>query len=107
MIDAKPQREFKVTSDDDLFHINMYSECGEVICSACYMKDKYGNAIVIQLDTPEQHRGNGYATSLLVNIHDREGGRPIRVISTDHARGFYNKLGYKEITPYIFESNEN
>jgi len=107
MSNLQLQNQFNVTSEDDIFYINMYGDCGEVICSGCYMKDKSGNAVVIQLDTPEEYRGNGYATRLLADICQREGGKPIRVISNDNARGFYNKLGYKEISPYVFQSNEN
>ena len=91
-----------LTQDDELFYISL-SVDGSEVCTACYMMDKAGRVVIIQLDTPVEHRGNGYATSLLEEIQQREDSGPIRVISTSHAVGFYQKLGYTEVSPFIFQ----
>ena len=94
----------RVTEEDDLFYITMSVGADEVR-TACYMRDKAQRVVIIQLDTPVEHRGNGYATALLERIQSQEGTSPIRVISTSHAVGFYNKLGYTEVSPYIYQNS--
>jgi hypothetical protein len=99
-----PKADVHLTEDDDLFYISM-SVDGSEVCTACYMRDKAQRVVIIQLDTPVEHRGNGYATALLERIESLEGAGPIRVISTSHAVGFYNKLGYTEVSPFVFQSS--
>ena len=99
MIEAITAPTTQITEEDGLFYISMTVDADEV-CAACYMLDKAQNVVVIQLDTPVEHRGNGYATALL------EGLQSHRVISTSHAVGFYRKLGYTEVSQYIFQSRQ-
>ena len=75
---------------------------GTIVCSALMMLDKQGNAVVIQLDTPKEHRGNGYAKEMLRLIGTRDTDKELRVISTSTALGYYRKLGYTELCPHIF-----
>ena len=105
MIEAIAAPSTQVTEEDGLFYIAMSVGADEV-CTACYMCDKAQRVVIIQLDTPVEHRGNGYATALLESIQRREKTGPIRVISTSHAVGFYRKLGYTEVSPYIFQSRQ-
>jgi len=104
MIEAIAAPSTQVTEEDGLFYISMSVGADEV-CTACYMRDKAQRVVIIQLDTPVEYRGNGYATALLESIQRREKTGPIRVISTSHAVGFYNKLGYIEVSPYVFQSS--
>ena len=104
MIEAIAAPSTQTTDEDGLFYITMSVGADEV-CTACYMRDKAQRVVIIQLDTPVEHRGNGYATALLEDIQSREGTSPIRVISTSHAVGFYNKLGYTEVSPFIFQNS--
>ena len=97
-----PKVDFHLTQDEELFYISMTDADGSEICSACYMKDKAQRVVIIQLDTPVEHRGNGYATALLEEIQNIEEAGPIRVISTSHAVGFYRKLGYTEVSQFNF-----
>ena len=99
---ALPKADVHLTEEDELFYIGL-SVDGDEVCSACYMKDKAQRVVIIQLDTPVEYRGNGYATTLLEEIQQREESGPIRVISTSHAVGFYRKLGYTEVSPYVFQ----
>ena len=77
---------------------------GQVVCTAEIMKDKKGNAVVVQLDTPAEHRGHGYARHMLSQIGTQDTNKELRVISTEHALGYYKKLGYTEIAPHIFST---
>ena len=103
MIEAITAPSTQVTEEDGLFYIAM-SVGSDEVCTACYIYDKARRVVIIQLDTPVEHRGNGYATALLERIESLEGAGPIRVISTSHAVGFYNKLGYTEVSPFVFQS---
>ena len=87
--------------EDGLFYATMLEEDHEV-CQACYMRDKTDRVVVIQLDTPVEYRGNGYARSLLDSIQRQE-ETSIRVISTDHTVNYYKKLGYTQVSEYIFQ----
>ena len=104
MIEAITAPSTQVTEEDGLFYITMSVGADEV-CTACYIYDKARRVVIIQLDTPVEHRGNGYATALLERIESLEEAGPIRVISTSHAVGFYNKLGYTEVSPFVFQSS--
>jgi histone acetyltransferase (RNA polymerase elongator complex component) len=75
---------------------------GTVVCTALMMLDKQGNAVVVQLDTPKEHRGNGYAKEMLRLIGTRDTDKELRVISTVTALGYYRMLGYEEIAPHVF-----
>ena len=97
-----PNVDVHLTQDEELFYISL-SVGSDEVCTACYMRDKAQRVVIIQLDTPVEHRGNGYATALLEEIQQREDSGPIRVISTSHAVGFYQKLGYTEVSPFIFQ----
>lgn len=103
MIEAITAPSTQVTEEDGLFYITMSVGADEV-CTACYIYDKALRVVIIQLDTPVEHRGNGYATALLERIESLEEAGPIRVISTSHAVSFYNKLGYTEVSPFVFQS---
>ena len=103
MIEAITAPSTQVTEEDGLFYIAM-SVGSDEVCTACYMRDKAQRVVMIQLDTPAEHRGNGYATALLERIESLEEAGPIRVISTSNAVGFYNKLGYTEVSPFVFQS---
>ena len=78
---------------------------GFKVCKASFMRDSKGNAIVVDLDTPEFCRGRGFARELLSQMRKRETTKSLRVISNDHARSYYEKLGYTEIAPNIFQAN--
>ena len=104
MIEATAAPTTQITEEDGLSYISMSVGADEV-CTACYMRDKAQRVVIIQLDTPVEHRGNGYATALLERIQSLEEAGPIRVISTSHATGFYNKLGYIEVSPFVFQSS--
>ena len=93
----------QITQDEDLFYVTMTNESNDQVCSACYMRDKAQRLVIIQLDTPLEYRGNGYATALLERLQSQEGTSAIRVISTSAALGFYQKLGYTQVSPYIFQ----
>jgi hypothetical protein len=77
---------------------------GTVVCTALMMLDKQGNAVVIQLDTPKEHRGNGYAKEMLRCIGTQDTDKELRVISTSTALGYYRMLGYNEIAPHVFSA---
>jgi histone acetyltransferase (RNA polymerase elongator complex component) len=68
------------------------------------MHDEHGNAIVIQLDTPKVYRGLGYARKLLAQIHMQETSGNLMVFANAHAAPYYEKLGYTEVAPYVFQA---
>ena len=74
------------------------------VCTASFTRDRTDRVVVIQIDTLEEHRGKGYARRLLSNIREGE-KQPIHVVSTSHAVGFYKKIGYTQVAPFIFQSN--
>ena len=76
---------------------------GVTVCELSYIRDRTGRVVVMELNTPEEYRGNGYARQLLSDMQ-REEQQPIRVVSTHHAVGYYHKLGYVEVAPYVFEA---
>jgi GNAT superfamily N-acetyltransferase len=80
---------------------------GLEVCKAEIMLDKDGNAVVIQLDTPAEHRGKGYARQMLELIGTQDTDKELRVISTEPALGYYRKLRYTEIAPHIFATTFN
>ena len=88
---------YSITKEDELYHITK----GDM-CSAMYMEPD-GKIVVIQLDTPKEHRGRGYARELLEELRDKS-NCPIRVISTETAGGYYHKLNYTQVAPNVFES---
>ena len=75
---------------------------GECVCRAEFMHDHHGNAVVVELETPEFYRGFGYARQLLSEIGRRETKGQLRVISNEKARSYYKKLGFTEIAPSIY-----
>ncbi len=75
---------------------------GVTVCELSYIRDRDNRVVVMELNTPTQYRGKGYARQLLTDIQRGE-SQPIRVVSTDHAVGYYHKLGYVEVAPYVFE----
>ena len=88
---------YHITKEDELYYITR----GDM-CSAMYIVVK-GQIVVIQLDTPKEHRGRGYARELLEELRDKS-NCPIRVISTETAVGYYHKLNYTQVAPNVFES---
>ncbi len=74
------------------------------VCSASFIRDRTGRIVVMQIDTHKEHRRKGYARTLLSNIREGE-KQPIHVVSTSHAVGFYKKIGYTQVAPFIFQSN--
>lgn len=79
-------------------------EAGAVLCSAEIMHDEHGNAVVIELETPVEHRSMGHARHLLEQIKLRETRAELRVISNENARPYYEKLGFVEIAPNIYQA---
>mgnify|MGYP001626578409 CR=1 FL=1 len=77
-------------------------ENGITVCELSYIRDSNDRVVVMELNTPLEYRGKGYARQLLSDIQRGE-QQPIRVVSTDHAVGYYRKLGYVEVAPYVFE----
>ncbi len=104
MIEAITAPRITTTQDEELFYVSLTNQDGEEVCTSSYMRDKADRVVIIQLDTPVEHRGKGNATALLEAIQRQEGASPIRVISTSHALGFYRKLGYTEVSPFIFQN---
>lgn len=99
---------FKTTTernDNGLFDRWLIDEAGNKVCTAEIMKDKAGNAVVIQLDTPVEYRGRGYARKMLEAIGTTDTKKELRVISTETALGYYRKIGYTEIAPHIFSTS--
>ena len=76
---------------------------GVTVCELSYIRDKDDRVVVMELNTIEEYRGKGYARQLLSDMQSVE-QQPIRVVSTDHAVGYYRKLGYVEVAPYVFEA---
>ena len=101
---------FKTTTernDNGIFDRWLIDETGNEVCKAEVMKDKQGNVVVIQLDTPAEHRGKGYARQMLEAIGTNDTKKELRVISTETALGYYRKIGYTEIAPHIFATQFN
>ena len=101
---------FKTTTernDNGIFDRWLIDEAGNEVCKAEVMKDKQGNVVVIQLDTPAEHRGKGYARQMLEAIGTNATKKELRVISTETALGYYRKIGYTEIAPHIFATKFN
>ena len=98
--------DFLTTTDknDDGLLPRYLTLLGTIVCSALMMLDKQGNAVVIQLDTPKEHRGNGYAQEMLRLIGTQDTNKELRVISTVTALGYYRMLGYNEIAPHVFRA---
>ena len=98
--------DYQTTTDrnDDGLLPRSLTHNGVTVCTAQMMMDKNGNAVVIQLDTPKEHRGNGYAQEMLRCIGTQETDKELRVISTVTALGFYRKIGYTEIAPHVFST---
>ena len=78
-------------------------ENGVTVCELSYIRDKDNRVVVMELNTPEEYRGKGYARQLLAELQSVE-EQSMRVVSTDHAVGYYHKLGYVEVAPYVFEA---
>ena len=96
--------QFKTTTtrnDNGIFD-RWLVEDGVEVCKAEIMTDKDGNAVVIQLDTPVEFRGKGYAYKMLEEIGTNDTDKELRVISTETALGYYKKIGFTEIAPHIF-----
>ena len=92
-----------IVSDDGLFTRWLTNEKGCRVCKAKFMLDHNGDAVVVQLDTPKTYRGNGYARKLLAQIHMRETSGNLMVLANAHAAPYYEKLGYTEVAPYVFQ----
>ena len=89
-------------NDNGLFDRWLFDDNNNEVCKAEIMKDKDGNAVVVQLDTPVEFRGMGYARKMLEAIGTKDTDNELRVISTETALGYYRKIGYTEIAPHIF-----
>ena len=89
-------------NENGLFDRWLFDDEDNEVCKAEIMKDKDGNAVVIQLDTPVEFRGKGYARKMLEAISTKDTDKELRVISTETALGYYRKIGYTEIAPHIF-----
>ena len=89
-------------NDNGLFDRWLFDDENNEVCKAEIMKDKDGNAVVVQLDTPAEFRGKGYARKMLEAIGTKDTDNELRVISTETALGYYRKIGYTEIAPHIF-----
>ncbi len=76
---------------------------GVEVCELSYIRDRTGRVVIMELNTPEEYRGNGYARELLSDMQSGEEQR-IRVVSTHHAVGYYRMLGYMEVAPYVFQA---
>ena len=94
-------------NENGLFDRWLFDDEDNEVCKAEIMKDKDGNAVVIQLDTPTEFRGKGYARKMLEAIGTKDTDKELRVISTETALGYYRKIGYTEIAPHIFATNFN
>ena len=94
-------------NENGIFDRWLIDEDGHEVCKAEIMKDKQGNAVVIQLDTPVEYRGKGYARQMLEAIGTTDTKKELRVISTETALGYYRKIGYMEIAPHIFSTTFN
>lgn len=79
-------------------------ETGAVLCSAEFMHDEHGNAVVIELETPVEHRRMGHARHLLEQLRLRETRAKLRVISNENARPYYERLGFTEVAPNIYQA---
>ena len=90
-------KTYQITKEADQYHITR-----DDVCKAMYIVVK-GQIVVMQLDTPKEHRGKGYAKEMLDEIRGKS-KCPIRVVSTETALGYYHKLNYKQLTPNVFES---
>ncbi len=75
---------------------------GVAVCELSYIRDSDDRVVVMELNTPTQYRGKGYARQLLADMQRSE-QQLIRVVSTEYAVGYYHKLGYVEVAPYVFE----
>ena len=93
----------KVT-DDGLLTRWLTDEEGYRVCKAEFMLDHNGDAVVVQLDTPKAYQSNGYARKLLAQIHMRETSGNLMVLANAHAAPYYEKLGYTEVAPYVFQA---
>ena len=91
-------------NQNGIFDRWLLDQAGNKVCTAEIMKDKDGNAVVIQLDTPVEYRGKGYARKMLEFIGTQDTNKELRVISTETALGYYRKIGYTEIAPHIFST---
>lgn len=91
-------------SPSGLYGAHLTDQSGAVVCSAGFLYDGEGNTVVIDIATPEALRGQGYAKTLLGDLRRLETPKALRVVSTEHAVGFYRKLGYQEIAPYVFQA---
>ena len=101
---------FKTTTernDNGLFDRWLFDDAGNEVCKAEVMMTKRGNVVVIQLDTPVEFRGNGYARTMLEAIGTNDTENELHVISTETALGYYRKIGYTEIAPHVFSTNFN
>ncbi len=85
-----------------MIDIQLTDDNGIIVSELSYIRDSEGRVVVMELNTPEEYRGRGYARQLLSKVQIGE-EQSIRVVSTDHAVGYYRKLGYQEIGPYVFE----
>ena len=92
------------TTDTGLSTRWLTDEEGDRVCKAEFMHDHHGNAVVVQLDTPKVYRGFGYARKLLSEIKNRETNHKLRVTANVSACGYYEKLGYTEIAPHIYQA---
>lgn len=99
---------FKTTTErnqNGIFDRWLIDEAGNEVCKAEIMRDKEGNAVVIQLDTPTEFRGMGFAREMLKQIGTKDTKKELRVISTETALGYYRKIGFTEIAPHIFATS--
>jgi histone acetyltransferase (RNA polymerase elongator complex component) len=91
-----------VTTSNGLMVRSLTDKSGNVVCTAQFIHDRQGNAVVVELETPVPHQGLGYARHLLSEIGKRETRGQLRVISNESARPFYKKLSFTEVAPNIY-----
>lgn len=92
------------TTEDGLLTRWLTDEEGDRVCKAEFMHDEHGNVILIQLDTPQFYRGLGYARKLMNEIKKHETKGYLRVISTETACSYYEKLGFTEVAPHVYQA---
>ena len=85
-----------------MIDVQLTDDSNNVVSELSYIRDKEGRVVVMELNTPIEYRGKGYARQLLSDVQSKE-EQSIRVVSTDHAVGYYQRLGYHEVGPYVFE----
>ncbi len=88
-----------------MIDVQLTDDSNNVVSELSYIRDSNDRVVVMELNTPLEHRGKGYARKLLSKVQVGE-NQLILVVSTDYAVGYYRKLGFVEVAPYVFERCE-